>query len=149
MKRIIDGKTYNTDTSTLIARDLWAGNGEFQEELYLTRGGSFFTVVSEPYNPDAPPAMFTPKTKEEAGQFIQDGTDLELYDTSIFAEPPEAAEEEGEPEATLYIRVPRSLKDICEARAKEAGLSLNSWVLRCVEGYRAVAEGWPSPPRSK
>lgn len=46
MKRIIDGKTYNTETAVLIA-DFWNGlsSGDFHslsEELYLTRKGTFF-----------------------------------------------------------------------------------------------------------
>jgi predicted HicB family RNase H-like nuclease len=44
-----------------------------------------------------------------------------------------AAGGEGEPEATIYLRVPRTLKDWIEAKAKEAKVSLNSWVIRCVE----------------
>ena len=39
----------------------------------------------------------------------------------------------GEPEATIYIRLPRPLKERIEAAAKGEGVSLNAWVMRCVE----------------
>jgi predicted HicB family RNase H-like nuclease len=41
--------------------------------------------------------------------------------------------DETAPAATIYGRVPRSLKDRLEAKAKGEGVSLNTWVMRCVE----------------
>ena len=59
MKRIIDGQTYDTDTSTLVARSWWLdwekNDAEIQSELYVTRGGAFFLVHTEPGNEDARP----------------------------------------------------------------------------------------------
>ena len=47
MKRIIDGVTYNTDTSTRIAASEYDGEYNFESRdckavLYQTRGGAFF-----------------------------------------------------------------------------------------------------------
>jgi hypothetical protein len=43
------------------------------------------------------------------------------------------APDEDEPEATYYIRLPRALKDACDARAKAEGVSGNVWAMRCLE----------------
>jgi hypothetical protein len=50
----------------------------------------------------------------------------------VFGEPPEAAAEEA-PGATLYVRMPASLKDRAEEQARDEGVSLNTWTMRCVE----------------
>ena len=54
MKRIVDGLTYNTDTSTLLAKAEWEFNNQFSPyygaecggQLYQTRGGAFFLVTT-------------------------------------------------------------------------------------------------------
>jgi hypothetical protein len=124
MKRIIDGKTYNTDTATLVARS-W-GN-DMREDLYVTRGGAFFVRITEPGEAD----RLSPMDRERVDEWLGAG-EIELLDNTIFAEPEEAAEER-EPEATIYVRVPRSLKGRIEAEAKDDELSVNAWVMRCVE----------------
>lgn len=46
MKKIIDGKMYNTETATLVAEDgngLGAGDFSYEyEQLYITKKGAFF-----------------------------------------------------------------------------------------------------------
>ena len=140
MKRVIDGVTYNTDTSTLLATARWEGyrpsdwrneiEVEFEGDLYLTRGGAFFVVITEPDNDQARP-VFDKMTREQAEKWVMEG-DVELFDESIFQAPPEATEE-GEPEATIYFRLPRALKDRIEAKAKGEDVSVNAWLMRCVE----------------
>jgi predicted HicB family RNase H-like nuclease len=134
MKRIIDGKTYNTDTATLVARSWWndweRGNVDMQGDLYVTRGGAFFVVVTEPGNHEARIA-FEPMDREAVDKWLATG-EVEVFDETIFQEPAEAAVER-EPEATIYVRVPRSLKDRIAAGAKDDELSVNAWVMRCVE----------------
>src|ERR1700722_13091756 len=116
MKRIVDGVTYNTRTSTVIARaDVvepeWGGNPEERKKmtLYQTRGGAFFlhahtewTVLNrrteEPE--DRERDSFEPMTREEAQGWIMEG-EIELLN-DVFDEPPEATAEET-PGATLYI----------------------------------------------
>ena len=50
-----------------------------------------------------------------------------------FDDPPEAAAE-SEAGATLYLRVPTSLKRRVDEAAKSNKLSGNVWLMRCVEG---------------
>jgi hypothetical protein len=138
MKRIIRGRTYNTDTATHVAHsryfysdNVWEEATEHEANLYLTRGGAFFAVVTKP-DEDASKATIEPMTWEDAEKWVMESGETELYDESVFAAPPEAGEE-AEPEATLYLRVPRALKERIEAHAKEADISLNSWAMRCLE----------------
>ena len=51
---------------------------------------------------------------------------------NLFGEPPEA-EAEPAPGATIYVRVPTSLKDRIEAQATREHLSVNAWAIRCME----------------
>lgn len=55
------------------------------------------------------------------GRFAKGG--IEVFDEKALTLPPEAEEE----------RLPSSLKLRIEASAREAGLSINAWMLRCAE----------------
>jgi predicted HicB family RNase H-like nuclease len=70
-------------------------------------------------------------TRSEVDKWLTEGQ-VELFDESVFQAPPEA-QAESEPEATIYIRLPRALKDRIDAAAKAEDTSVNAWVMRCVE----------------
>jgi len=72
-----------------------------------------------------------PLTRDEAHRWVMEGQ-VELFN-DVFGEPPEAGEEAA-PGATLYVRVPASLKDQIEAAAAGDKLSVNAWAIRCMEG---------------
>lgn len=42
--------------------------------------------------------------------------------------------EPADPLACIYVRVPGSLKRMVERRAREAGLSVNAYAIKCLEG---------------
>jgi hypothetical protein len=144
VKRIVDGVTYNTDTSTILARAEWEDDGrwgvakQYEGTLYQTRGGAFFLHISstvERKNPDGEweektKDEFEPLTPEDANEWMQKG-DTEIIHNP-FDDPPEATAE-AEPGATIYIRVPNSLKQRVDEAANKQGLSSNAWVMRCVE----------------
>jgi hypothetical protein len=145
MKRIIDGVTYNTDTATLIARaeriDDYGGvrpEERFNFWLYQTRGGAFFihthheTSRKDIHGGWVPTACdeFEPMTRDQAHRWVMTGETEMLND--VFGDPPEAADKPALG-ATLYIRVPASLKDRLEVLARHDDLSLNAWTMRCVE----------------
>jgi predicted HicB family RNase H-like nuclease len=50
----------------------------------------------------------------------------------VFELPPEAATEEA-PGATIFLRVPQSLKTRIEMAANQSGTSINTYGLRCLE----------------
>lgn len=141
MKRVIEGKTYNTDTATIVASYEYTDEKENEVTvgLYQTRGGAFFGVhswVEEDSEGDPRRRFeFEPFSRRDidrliSGQFAVGG--IEIIDERALTLPPEAEAEE-EPSTTIYFRLPSSLKGRVEVLAKEAGLSVNAWMLRCVE----------------
>ena len=140
LKRIIDGKTYNTDTSTKIASASWGAVPETTDGvLYQTRGGAFFVheCFKTSYRAEEgwktkTDDKFDILTAEQAHAWVMEG-EVEILDEA-FETPPEAeAEDPAKPEATLYIRVPVSLKTRIDAAAKNAGQSANAWSMKCME----------------
>jgi HicB family len=157
MKRVVNGVTFNTCTSTLVARSEWwqsrdTNNAEdedmrVEQELYLTRGGAFFLAHMSTWKEwDADDrrtyehrsVKFKPLTREQAQGWVLRG-EVEVLDSSVLGEPPEAEAEE-KPAATIYVRVPTSLKARVEDAAKRAGVSLNAWVQEAVELRLAQAQ---------
>jgi hypothetical protein len=147
MKRIVNGVTYNTDTATRLATSRWENDdGKVVGTLYQTRAGAFFVdeeTTSEVWNESERRTeeriqnAFRPLSPDRAHAWLMDG-DVEIF-RNPFDDPPEAAAE-AEPGATIYIRVPASLKRGVDEAAKEAGVSGNVWAMRCVE---RCAEGLP------
>jgi HicB family len=132
-KRIIGGKTYNTETAAQIHG--WNG---FNDErginygtfLFQTRFGAFFLFDYE----DDDHETITPFTSEEAQQWLEKETGnspklVELF----FGEMPEA----GSGEIKFTLRLPESLRDRLAARAKANEQSLNAWIVKCLESCAA------------
>ena len=158
MKKIIDGVTYNTETSTLIATKEWRETEDWESglqwelakrgELYQTRSGTLFTVstlvwaamsgdMPEDVRGERAKPRFAALTHEQAQEWIlglgwERQVEVELLDEQALKHPPEPGEG-ADTEATLYIRLPRALKDRIEARAKISGSSVNAWAMRCLE----------------
>jgi len=142
MKRIVDGATYNTATSMRIA--LWRHDDEQAGEekegtLYQTRGGAFFvhwTTTKSWYDRSEGEQKtkrtdhFEVMTRSEAEDWIADG-DNEIFHNP-FGDPPEA-EATVDGVATVYTRVPPSLKAAIELDAAERQLSLNAWAIGAFE----------------
>ena len=143
IKRIIDGVAYNTATSALIAQseyevDFKRTDADCLGKLYQTRGGAYFvheqidTGERDDYGDRVYRDRFEPMTAEEAEQWtLSDQT--EVFAKSPFAEPPEA-QAEVEPGATVYLRLPASLKARIEEAAEQAKLSVNAWMMKVAEG---------------
>lgn len=140
MKRIINGVTYNTDTSTPLAKANYEDDdGEVLGILYQNRGGAFFLYEhgskawwneSERQSEVKVKESFTPMSPEQAHKWIMEG-EVEVLQNP-FEDPPEATAE-AEPGATIYIRVPATLKRKVDEAAGAAGVSGNMWAMRCIE----------------
>ena len=142
MKRVIDGRSYNTDTAVVIARYGYRDEKghDVLVDIYQNRGGAFFEVhrwEELDINEERVARVYFEATSRHlieeliAGHYVtRDG--VEILDEQALAAPPEA-EAEGEPAATIYFRLPPALKSRVETMAKAAGLSVNAWMLRCVE----------------
>jgi hypothetical protein len=145
MKRIVNAVTYNTETSSVLARHEWEDPGydglavTGSGTLYQTRGGAFFvhtekTVIEwdeiEREKRQRVRHEFFPLGPEDANKWLLEG-DVEIINNP-FDDPPEAAAE-AEPGATIYIRVPASLKKRVDEAAEAESASGNAWAMRCVE----------------
>lgn len=133
MKRVIEGQTYNTDTAVVVAKYEYVDDKGYDVEavLYQTRGGAFFIVHRWTAAGD-PKFHFEAITRDEVSRLVQNKDNLEIIDETAIAEPPEAAAE-PEPGATLYVRVPASLKSRVDEAARLEDVSGNAWAMKCME----------------
>ncbi len=129
-KRIIDGKTYNTETATLIASAEDEDGPGIVGHLFKTRHGAFFLYFMDEYAMLSltPQEYIKPLTDEAAQKWIEENCSAEIYEEE-FGEAPEA----GDAEARITLRIPESLRKKAARKAEEQGQSLNAWILRCVE----------------
>jgi hypothetical protein len=156
MKRIIDGKAYNTETATLLGSVILKGT-ELDEQgripisgpsvdagtssLYQTRGAAYFIVRevkdgfyaqpdsrggSRPYIIDS--GLYPLARKEALAWAEHHKIDAERIE-AMFGEFPEA----GIKEKAILLRIPDVLKKRAEQAAGDADQSVNAWALRCLE----------------
>jgi hypothetical protein len=135
-KRIIEGKTYNTETATQLAG--WSdmeGPSEVGKCLFQTRFGAFFLYSYRDGGFDDDFDEIEPLSPEEARAW------LEKYESSrpelieqVFGQMPEA----GSGEVKYTLRMPESLRDRLAALAKANDQSLNAWIIRCLETCAAA-----------
>lgn len=131
VKRIIEGKTYNTETATQIAGwDHDEGPYEHGDFLYQTRFGAFFSYQYLNGTGEDDHDTITPLGPEEARSWLESkrSWDPDLIE-KLFGEMPEA----GSNEVKFTLRMPESLRDRLASKAKENSQSLNAWVVRCLE----------------
>ena len=143
MKRIVDGVAFNTDTSTWIARKSATRQDERGREvdemtvLFQTAKGAYFlhktssVVVHGQNNEKREWDEIIPMTANEARTWMLNGDVQVIHDP--FAEGIPEAEPEPEQGATIYLRVPATLKQRVEAAADQANRSCNAWVIKCLE----------------
>jgi hypothetical protein len=130
-KRIIDGKTYNTETATLLG--YWEGDdAPVEEALFKTRHGAYFRYV---FSETAPDERIEPLDPEAAQKWMEQRCRAELIEAE-FGEMPEA----GDPEARITLRIPETLRKRLAAIAENRKQSLNAWIQRCLERCAAEAE---------
>jgi len=123
-KRIIDGKTYNTETATLLGR--WEpSDSPIEEALFKTRHGAYFRYM---YLDTEPDEQIQPLAPEFAQRWMEQHCRAELIEAE-FGEMPEA----GDPEARITLRIPETLRKRIAAVAQDRNQSLNAWILRCIE----------------
>jgi hypothetical protein len=151
IKQVIDGKTYNTETARCLATVELMGyrtdqRGRFTTNtpkkvgttsLYENRGGAYFLVRD--YDPDVSPEP------DLVGQFrIHDRGVIPLkpeealgWAESKALDPDEMFGKTGDQTGAILLRVPQTLKLAIEKSAAVAGVSTNTWLMRCAE--RAIA----------
>ncbi len=134
MKRIIDGLTYNTDTSTAFATYEYENDKGYDVDatIYQSLGGALFVVHRWETKDKTYKYHFEAITRGEINMMIERGTQIEITDESVLETPPEAAVE-AEAGATIYVRVPASLKRRVDEASRDEKISGNQWAMRCME----------------
>lgn len=129
MKRIIDGKTFNTETATRVAGapEDYHHPEEF-DLLYQTRHGAFFRHYGGLTNQRDDYEVLKPTTPEEAKAWLESHDFVDEIE-ALFGEQPEA----GEAESRITVRIPDSLKTRIEGLAAANKQSMNAWIMRCLE----------------
>ena len=135
MKRIINGRTYSTDSSAKVGHlRLTKEDDETDTDedhtLYVTGGGAYFVHVHDRH--DETNDWFDILTKEKAQDWLMSG-DVAIYQNP-FEEPPEAEGEDVSGKlSVVYLRMPAELKENLEMSAESSEQSLNAWLLRLLE----------------
>ena len=144
MKRIIDGKTYNTETSAKIFDyngldlDPTDQNGVlWGQVLYQTRHGAYF--VYKYYDDLDGKDTIQPFSPTEAQTWLEEiqHTDVTNIIEQHFGEMPEA----GELESRITLRMPDSLKNKIDAFAQRNHQSTNAWIVKMLEKAIAYERG--------
>ena len=130
-KRIIDGKTYNTETATQIAG--WEEDGgpySWGSFLFQTRFGAFFEFSFRDTFDEDSYERIAPLSPDEAQKWLESKVSWqpELIE-KLFGEMPEA----GSAEVKFTLRLPDSLRNRLAALAEANNQSLNAWIIRCLE----------------
>ena len=128
-KRIIDGKTYNTETATLLGAN---EDGNITETLFKTRHGAYFLHVWIDSEPDE---KVIPLEPAEAQTWMEKHCRADNIENE-FGEMPEA----GDSEARITLRIPDTLRKRAANIAEIKGQSLNAWILRCIENCASSFE---------
>jgi predicted DNA binding CopG/RHH family protein len=133
MKKILDRKTYNTDTAILVAES-WSSHSDAGSMLYQTRHGAYFLFVQPPQNPAD--SYLKPLSDDEALKWLQAHAEhlIEQY----FGHFPEA----GAAERRWTVRIPENLARRVETIACGKGMPLNRYLMRCLERC-VTADGQP------
>lgn len=130
-KRIIDGKTYNTETANQIAG--WSSDsGPYEQGAYLfqTRFGAFFLYSYLDGADEDDYDKIEPFTPEQAREWLEKNQSYRVdVIENLFGEMPEA----GSGEVKYTLRMPESFRDRLAILAKNNNQSLNAWIMRCLE----------------
>lgn len=142
MKKIIDGKRYDTDTAECIGWDSWGTPGDFKhwsEELYQKRTGEFFLYgeggAMSKYaetigqNEWSGGEKIMPLDYESAREWAEEHLDADEYE-KIF----EVIEDEEEGRRTISLSVPSGVAVKLKTLAAKSGKSQSEIVAEMIEG---------------
>jgi predicted HicB family RNase H-like nuclease len=141
VRRIINGTAYDTATAEKIVTV--NGHPEIAPEecatLYRTRNGAFFlwgSFVTPAYNVAT---ELVPLSDDKAQKWLEDNAN-ELVEKYFGAMP-----EGGAAERRITLRMPNNLAERIEGIAGEKKISMNRYILQCLESA-AAGDGKPVVP---
>lgn len=139
MKKIINGKRYDTDTAKEMGHDSYSNPSDFnhwEEILYRKNTGEFFLygaggarsryAVSTGQNWWSSGEKIIPLTLDAAKSWCEEHLDADAYE-EIFG----AVTEEGG-KRTVTFSLPESVIEQVKREASEAGISMSDYVAECI-----------------
>lgn len=133
-KRIIDGKTYNTETATLVYEVPRHEDHPLYDGLYQTKHGAFFLYW---YDMDREAGDIKPFSDEDAQRWLEKhGAPASVIEQYIGAMP-----EAGAAETRLTLRLPGNLYHRVVASAAAAEVSVNTHIMRLLERSERPVDG--------
>lgn len=142
MKKIVNGKVYDTEKARAMGSDSYSSSGDFNhwsETLYQKRTGEFFLhgeggpmtkyAVSIGQNSWSGGEKIIPLSMEAARKWVEDHLDAGDYE-QIFGLP----DEDAEPVA-LHMMLPAQLAAAARQRAVSDGTALTTIVERALAEY--------------
>jgi len=124
-KKIINGKAYNTDTSTLV-HEVSAREDTIYDGLYQTKHGAFFLYW---YDENREIGGIKPFSDDEAQRWLEKHDVAAEIIERFFGTFPEA----GASESRITLRLPGNLYNRISDSARAANLSLNTYLMRLLE----------------
>ena len=139
MKKIIDGKRYDTDTAKEMGSDSFSNRRDFHywmETLYRKNTGEFFLhgeggpmsryAVTTGQNEWSGGEKIIPLTLDAAKSWCEEHLDADAYE-EIFG----AVTEEGG-KRTVTFSLPENVIEKIKQRASEAGMTMSDYVAECI-----------------
>jgi hypothetical protein len=152
VRRIIGGKTYNTETATKLAS--FRDNSDYDgwrdafEDLYQTRNGAYFLLgkggLHSPWSVhtnDGPRQgwALVPMHEREARQWCEVRGLHNAY-VRLFGEPDEAGPGNAAAAEMVVLRLPPALARQVAASAEKRGFSIQRWIQEAVEKTVTAAD---------
>lgn len=158
MKRIIEGKAYNTETATRVATAKASGRkASFrQATVYVSPTGMFFIhyegaphlADASDHGAESDDALCLVRTRGELEEFrteteahswrVIDTVAWEQLGAMIAGKKVrKRKDEQDRAKVSTQLRLTRSLKDRLDAAAKSSGMSTNAFILRTLENTLA------------
>lgn len=143
MKRIINGKRYDTDTAQFIktyTSDLSINDFRYYDEsLYLKKTGEFFLYATgngaskyagQYGDLRGPGEKIVPLTLDEAKAWVEKIEDADLYE-ELF----EVVDEENEGNVAFSLLLPSGLYNILDKKSLEEGITKKDIMVSALEKY--------------
>jgi hypothetical protein len=132
-KRIINGKSYNTDTAVLV-HEVSAREDMIYDGLYQTKHGAYFRYW---YDEEREAGGIMPLSDDEAQRWLERHKAPAYLIERYFGDLPEG----GAAEVRITVRLPGNLYSRVAISAAAANLSLNSYLMRLLERSESPAVG--------
>lgn len=122
MKKIINGKVYDTDTAKQVGYDNDQPTGNWEEYLYQKKTGEFFVQHWDAWNGGS----IQPISYNDAKKWLEDHGSAEQYE-AVFGDPDEDAEQ-----THLHVRISPQAGAKLKQAAAQSGITIGEQIERWI-----------------